>query len=164
MHLERVIEEMKKVFVEAPYGAAHTLRVLENAVILLDGEKIEGEQRETAMMAAALHDIGVLEAERKYGSMDGPYQEKEGAILARQILEKMEVDPAQVERICFLVGHHHTPTMIDGIDFRVLWEADLLENLAHGEKKNGQELESLIEVHFQTETGRQMAYKRLIEP
>ena len=36
--------------------------------------------------ASILHDIGIHQAEKKYGSASGKYQEKEGPPIARQIL------------------------------------------------------------------------------
>lgn len=33
-----------------------------------------------------------------------------------------------IERVCFLVGHHHTYNMIDGLDYQILVEADFLVN------------------------------------
>ena len=35
----------------------------------------------------------------------------------------------QIKRISYLVGHHHTYTGIDGIDYQILVEADFLVNL-----------------------------------
>lgn len=34
----------------------------------------------------------------------------------------------QVERVAYLVGHHHTYTDIDGIDYQILIEADYIVN------------------------------------
>ena len=36
---------------------------------------------------------------------------------------------AQIERICWLVGHHHTYDSITGIDYQILVEADFLVNI-----------------------------------
>jgi hypothetical protein len=33
-----------------------------------------------------------------------------------------------VDRVAFLVGHHHTFTGVDGIDWQILLEADYLVN------------------------------------
>ena len=33
-----------------------------------------------------------------------------------------------IERIAYLVGHHHTYTHIDGLDYQILVEADFLVN------------------------------------
>ena len=37
--------------------------------------------------------------------------------------------PAQADRAAYLVGHHHTYTNIDGMDYQILVEADFLVNL-----------------------------------
>lgn len=40
----------------------------------------------------------------------------------------LPVDPADVERISWVVGHHHTYTNVDGLDHQILLEADFLVN------------------------------------
>ena len=40
----------------------------------------------------------------------------------------MPVSEQKVERIIWLVTHHHTYTNIDGIDYQILIEADFLVN------------------------------------
>jgi HD superfamily phosphodiesterase len=162
--LQQTIEEMKNVFQEAPYGIEHTLHVYENARAIMAGENLAPGLHEVTEIATILHDIGVLEAQRKYGSMEGPYQEKEGEIIARQILEKLAAPPALLERVCYIVGRHHTLSAIDGPDFQVLWDADLLENLEAGKpRKAAPELEKIVEEQFQTASGRQLARARLLK-
>ena len=34
-----------------------------------------------------------------------------------------------MERVCFLIAHHHTYGAISGLDYRILVEADFLVNL-----------------------------------
>lgn len=34
-----------------------------------------------------------------------------------------------------IIGNHHTPSKIDGPDFQIQWEADLLENLTVMDKE-----------------------------
>lgn len=87
------------------------------------------ERRDTLLMAAILHDIGIHEAERKYNSSAGQFQEIEGPAIAEQILKGCAVDSRLTARVCFLIGHHHTYTMIDDLDYQILVEADLLVNL-----------------------------------
>lgn len=87
----------------------------------------EGEQQ-VLEAAAVLHDIGIHAAEEKHGSTAGPYQELEGPSIARAILQEFGCDEAFVSRVCFLVGHHHTYTMVDGRDYQILLEADFLVN------------------------------------
>ena len=42
--------------------------------------------------------------------------------------EGLSVERPDVERISWLVAHHHTYTNVDGIDRRILLEADFLVN------------------------------------
>ena len=162
---EQARNEMERVFSVAPYGVEHTLRVLANVEAILDGEAITGAAREQAVIAAILHDIGALEALRVHGSMDGPYQEQEGQRIAREILERLGANPVLRERVCYLVGHHHTPGSIDGPDFQALWEADLLDNTEYGDQQPDPDaLEPWIEANFQSAAGRRLARKRLIQP
>ena len=163
MYRKQVIIAMKKVFQAVPYGIDHTLKVLKDAEDIMEGENIGADQRELIALVAILHDIGAIEAQRKYNSMAAVYQEKEGPEVARQILQGVGYDPQKTERICYIIGHHHTPAKIDGIDFQIQWEADLLANLEHMEIKNNQEkLRQYIEENFQTNTGKKIALERFM--
>jgi len=107
MFKEKIIEEMKEVFREIPFGIEHTLKVLKNAEDILSGENIQ-EEKELITIIAILHDIGAVEAQKKYGSIDGIYQEKKGPSVAREILQKVGYKK-NIDRICFIIGNHHTP-------------------------------------------------------
>ena len=78
MFKEKIIIEMKEVFKEIPFGIEHTFKVLKNAEDIMKGENIGEEEKEFISIIAILHDIGAVEAQKKYGSIDGVYQEKEG--------------------------------------------------------------------------------------
>ncbi len=161
MHKEKVIAEMKEIFKEIPYGIDHTLKVLGNAEAIMEGEHIPEEERELISIVAILHDIGVMEAQRKYGSMEGVYQEKEGPEVAKRILDNVGYDPISADRVCYIVGNHHSPSKIDGMDFQIQWEADLLENLeSMSISKDTGKLKQYIEDNFKTHTGKEIAYCR----
>ena len=69
-------------------------------------------------------------SERKYGSSNGKYQEKEGPDEARLLLKRVGgYTSEEIDRICYLVGHHHTYSHIDGLDYQILVEADWLVNI-----------------------------------
>lgn len=162
MYRENAIEEMKMVFKDIPYGVDHTNRVLSNAEYIMNGEAISSSMRETISLAAVLHDIGAIEAQKKYGSMEGHFQEIEGPAIARSILERIGAPTDITNRVCYIVGHHHTPAKIDGIDFQIVWEADYLEYLQFGEKEKDEgTLHKKVLENFRTPTGRQLAYERL---
>jgi urease accessory protein UreE len=163
MSIDKVIAEMKDIFKEVPYGIDHTLTVLKNAETIMDGEDIKGAERELIAVVALLHDIGAVEAQDKHGSMDAMYQEKEGPAIAERILKDLNYDNEFIERVCFIIGHHHTPSTIDGIDFQIQWEADLLENLESMDIKNDRpRLKQYIEENFKTSMGKSIALARFV--
>ena len=102
MFKEKIIIEMKEVFKEIPFGIEHTLKVLKNAEDIMKGENIGEEEKEFISIIAILHDIGAIEAQKKYGSIDGVYQEKEGPEVAKEILKKVGYNK-NIDRICFVI-------------------------------------------------------------
>ncbi len=162
MFTEKIIIEMKEVFNEIPFGIDHTLKVLQNARDIMEGENIDEEEKELISIVAILHDIGAVEAQKKYGSIDGVYQEKEGPDAAREILKRVGYTK-NIDRICFIIGSHHTPSKIDGLDFQIQWEADLLENLMVMDKENEQQkIRKCIEENFKTAAGKKLAHNRFL--
>ena len=93
--------------------------------------KLEGladEEQFVLETAAVLHDIACPLCREKYGNTDGKNQEKEGMALAASFLEDAGLTEAQTARIIYLVGHHHTFSDVDGIDYQILLEADYIVN------------------------------------
>jgi HD superfamily phosphodiesterase len=103
-------------------------------------------------IAAILHDIGILESERKYNSSAYKWQELEGPIVAKELLKDLEMDTAILDRVLFLIGHHHSYDAVDGIDFQILVEADFIVNVFEKEK-NKAELLKTKEDYFKTKNG-----------
>ncbi len=162
MNIQKIVSEMKEVFKEIPFGIDHTLKVLQNAEDIMKGENIGDQEKELISIVAILHDIGAVEAQKKYGSIDGVYQEKEGPAVAKDILKKVGYNK-NIDRICFIIGNHHTPSKIDDLDFQIQWEADLLENLTVMDKeKEQQKIKRCIDENFRTVTGKKIAYDRFI--
>jgi HD superfamily phosphodiesterase len=160
MYKLSAIDEMQKTFNGDREQIDHTLKVLSYAEEIMQGEQIQGEERELIAITTILHDIGCLEAKRKYGSTAGPYQEKEGEIIARDILNRIGYDSSSTDRVCYIVGSHHTKSKIDGLDFQIQWEADLLVNLEGTEiTKDKDKLKKCIEENFKTATGKKLAYE-----
>ena len=108
MFKEKIIIEMKEVFKEIPFGIEHTLKVLKNAEDIMKGENIGEEEKEFISIIAILHDIGAVEAQKKYGSIDGVYQEKEGPEVAKEILKKVGYNK-NIDRICFIIRQISIP-------------------------------------------------------
>ena len=48
--------------------------------------------------------------------------------MVRDFLAGTGISEEQIDRVAFLIGHHHTFTGIDGIDYQILVEADYIAN------------------------------------
>lgn len=130
----------------------HALKVYGFASAIARREGLSPEELLVVDIAAVLHDIGIREAERKYNSCSGHYQEIEGPAVARDLLSGVEIDPAQLDRICYLIGNHHSYQKIDGVDLQILVEADFLVNIFE-EEMPIHSVESIRTKYFKTKTG-----------
>ena len=111
------------------------------------------EEIQTTLEAAALvHDIACPLCREKYGNTNGKYQEQEGGPLARELLQSLEAEPALIDRVAYLVAHHHTPAAVDGLDYQILLEADYLVN-ADESSFSQENIENARAVLFKTKTG-----------
>jgi HD superfamily phosphodiesterase len=154
---ERIALEMKKYFGTDFKRVHHTIKVAKYAEQIL---KMEGGNPLVIMGAAYLHDIGIHEAEKKYGSPSGHYQEMEGPAIAKEILERLSVQKEMINEICDIIGHHHSPREEETLNFQTLYEADWLVNIEEeGISKDQKEVEELIGKIFRTVTGKQLAEK-----
>ena len=113
-----------------PKRIQHTTKVHAYASMI---GRIEGLDEETLFIlesAALVHDIGIRASEQKYGHQNGKLQEQEGPAVAREMLTRLGgYSERQIERICWLVGHHHTYHVCEDLDYQILIEADFLVNL-----------------------------------
>jgi len=156
---DRVAIEMKRYFKADFKRIGHATKVARHAERI---GKMERGNLAVILCAAYLHDIGILEAERKHDSTAARFQEQEGPSIAREILEKLGAKEALIEEVCDIIGHHHHPREDDTISFKVMYDADLIVNLEETLKdkpKTGEELENLIANAFLTESGRKEARK-----
>lgn len=133
----------------------HFLKVYSFAKMIGEGEHLSRKEQYILEIAAVLHDIGIRESERKYESCDGKYQEIEGPVIAREMLEQLSVENELIERICYLIGHHHTYDQVDGIDYQILIEADFFVNAYEGEM-DIRTMRNVYERIFRTTTGKRL--------
>lgn len=156
----RVETEMRNVFGADRRRVSHSLAVLENARAILDAE---GGDPFVIRAAALLHDIGILDAERKHASSAGRWQELEGPPIARRVLEAMEIAPDTIKHVCRIVGSHHSGNDIDTQEFRAVWDADWLVNIPEEMPDAGKEkLARLVKRVFRTTAGRDLARQRFL--
>lgn len=71
------------------------------------------------------------------------------------LLEQLHVAENDIDRVCYLVGHHHTYSHIDGLDYQILVEADFLVNL-YEDQISEHGVDSALGHIFKTKTGTQL--------
>lgn len=152
---DRLIDEVKDYFGKDEGRISHALKVTEFAEMIL---KDEQGDRDVVIGAAILHDIGIPESERKYGSNAGHYQEIEGPPIAREILKRQGLDESFIEEVCEIIAHHHSPGKVNTNNFKILYDADCLVNLGDElKRKLKEERINRVEKVFLTTTGKKIA-------
>ncbi|MGM0428362.1 MAG: HD domain-containing protein [Thermodesulfobacteriota bacterium] len=160
---DRVAIEMKRLFKQDFKRIGHAGRVARYAEEI--GKKEQGDLA-VILCAAYLHDIGIKAAEEKYQSAAPEYQEKEGPPVAREILRKLSAKEALIDEVCDIIAHHHHPREDDSLNFKCLYDADLIANLEEkhqAEPVPPEALEQTIDTAFLTRAGRELAQKRLLQ-
>ena len=154
---DRLIDEMKIIFAADQKRIDHTLAVLNYTQQI---QAAEGGDPLVVKAAAILHDIGIIQAEKKHGSAAGEYQQIEGPGIAREILQKHDLSAESIEHICKIIANHHTAKDIDTLEFRIVWDADWLVNMPdqYGDINNEQS-RKVIEKIFKTDKGKEIATK-----
>jgi hypothetical protein len=159
---DRVAIEMKHFFKPDFKRIGHATKVARHAEQIAKEEK--GDVA-IVLTAACLHDIGIKEAEARYQSTGAKYQEELGPPIAREILTKLGAAPELIEEVCDIIGHHHHPQPEETMNFKIVYDADLIVNLEEnqqGQKIPREKLEGMIEKNFLTATGRELARKALL--
>lgn len=152
MNMEPLFMEMIAYYAGDPKQIQHLIKVHSFALRIGLAEHLDEKSLCILEAAAIVHDIGIKAAMEKYGSGDGHYQEAEGPAIAEEMLGKLCYPKDIIDRVCYLVGHHHTYTHIDGMDYQILVEADFLVNIYEG-GMGGDAVSSLRQKVFKTKTG-----------
>ena len=155
MTLEPLILKMISYDHGSPEHIQHFLKVHSFAKTIAVSEHLDEKTLFITETAAIVHDIGIRLCLEKYGDGNGKLQEKEGPALAEQMLSELGFEKDVIERVSFLVGHHHTYTGIDGLDYQILVEADFLVNLFEGNTDTAH-IRTTYDNIFRTETGKKI--------
>ncbi len=153
--VDLVQEKMHKFDQGSPERIQHFTKVHSFASQIGRKEGLDEKTQFILELAAVLHDIGIRPSEEKYGYSNGKTQEELGPAFARVILEEIQVDEADIQRICYIIAHHHTYDMVDGLDYRILLEADFLVNLYENNSPKKSVLSALNHI-FVTDSGRKL--------
>lgn len=151
--LDQLFLKTLAFFHKNPAQVQHFMKVHGFAAKIGRLEELTDKEQFILEAAALVHDVGIPPAEQKYGSCNGKLQEQEGPPVATELLSSVGFPPEVTERVAYLVGHHHTYTDIDGMDYQILVEADFLVNLYDGNTPKEQ-IEATGKKIFKTQTGK----------
>ena len=140
----------------------HFLCVWAYAKTIGEAEGLDEKTQFLLEATAILHDISCPLCREKYGNTDGKHQEAESPRLVQGFLADSGFDAVLIDRISYLIAHHHTMTGIDGMDYQILIEADFLVNLYEDGRTDGDgrfvpdkaAVETAYQRIFATETGK----------
>ncbi len=149
----KIYTAMNALYAGDPRRIQHYTKVHSYAAFLGREAGLDGHTQETLEIAALTHDIAIHRCEELYGHCMGKFQEKHSQEVAQPFLQGLGVDQVVIDRVCFLLSHHHTFTDVDSVDWRILLEADFLVN---GFEENLPEnaLRQAYETVFQTPAGK----------
>lgn len=136
----------------------HLMKVFAFAKTIGEREGLDAQTQEILEVAALTHDIGIRNSERKYGNCTGAHQQEEGPPEARALLVRLGAAEALIERVCWLIAHHHTYASIKGLDYQILVEADFLVN-AYEDEMDEDAIRTVQEKLFCTQTGKELLKK-----
>ncbi len=160
---DRVAVEMKRYFGTDFKRMGHAAKVANFA------EKIGKEEKANlavVMCTAYLHDIGIKNAEEKYNSSAAKYQEQEGPPVAKEILEKLSAKEELTEEVCDIIGHHHHPGENESLNYKCLYDADMIANMVECNGKNELEADEFgkkLDRILMTNSGKKLAKQVLMD-
>lgn len=151
--IAEITKRMIRYFESDTRRISHALKVYGYCKTIGELEAVTPKVLLILEITGLLHDIGIKVAEQKYQSSAGIYQEREGPAVALELLLGLDLDEDILERVSYLIGHHHSYPKIDGIDFQVLVEADFIVNCDEDDMKQ-EAIETIRGKYFKTETGK----------
>ena len=138
-----------------PKRIQHFTKVHSYARLIGQLEHLSDDTQNILEIAALVHDIGIKISELKYGNCNGKNQEKEGKAEAEKLLTELGYPQEVIERVSYLVGHHHSYDQIEGMDYQILIEADYIVNASeNGYSKEN--VENFVEKIVKTQSGREL--------
>ena len=150
------IGEITRKMIESSRGnhrdINHFLKVCAYARAIGLAEGLEARTQRVLEIAAVLHDIACPLCREKYGQAAGHLQEVESPALLADFLADAGLTEAEYRRVVFLVSHHHTCEGVEGLDWRILLEADYLVNADEG-NASAEAIRRARERVFRTPTG-----------
>ncbi|MGI6298513.1 MAG: HD domain-containing protein [Saccharofermentanales bacterium] len=152
MNISEIIVKMINYADGNRHDINHFLKVYAYAKTIGECEKLDSNTQAVLEVAAVIHDIAIPLCREKYGDTNGKHQEAESPVLVKKFLAGTGYSTEFIERVAFLVGHHHTYEGIEGMDYQILVEADYLVN-ADQSNYSEANIRNMLDRVFKTETG-----------
>ena len=124
----QMVSAMIDFYRGSTHDIEHFLKVCSYASVIGRLEGLDERTQDILEMTAIVHDISCPLCREKYGNANGKYQEQESEAILRPFLAPFGLPEDMVERIIYLVCHHHTYESVEGLDWQILLEADFLVN------------------------------------
>ena len=150
--ISQIMLDMIEYFQNDARRINHALKVYGYAVAISSYEQLSDNEKYIIELSSILHDIGIKVSEQKYNSSAGKYQEIEGPEIASQIMKNRNIDAEIMNRVCYLIGNHHSYNKINGLDFQILVEADFLVNIYEDDMDKAS-ITSIRNKYFKTKAG-----------
>ena len=151
--IEKIISAMIDYYKGDPRRINHFMKVYAFAKNIGMEEELDSRTQNILETAAVVHDIGIKLSEEKYNSSSGKYQEIEGPGEAEKLLKNLGVEDDVIERVSYLVGHHHTYGNINDMDYQILVEADFIVNI-YEDNESRDAVMNIKNKIFKTKTGK----------
>lgn len=151
--IEKIISAMIDYYKGDPRRINHFIKVYAFAKNIGMEEGLDSRTQNILETAAVVHDIGIKLSEEKYNSSSGKYQEIEGPAEAEKLLKNLGVEDDVIERVSYLVGHHHTYGNINDMDYQILVEADFIVNI-YEDNESRDAVMNIKNKIFKTKTGK----------
>ena len=154
-HIGPVINVMIAYYAGDIRRINHFLKVYGFVKAIGEMEGLDEISQEILEITALTHDIGIRNSEMKYNSSSGNFQQIEGPPEANKLLERLGIELSVIDRVCWLIAHHHTYTDINDSDYQILVEADFLVN-AFEDNLPSKAILSFKDKVFKTDSGTNM--------
>ncbi len=128
MKVAQIIKKMVEFSNGNLHDIKHFLKVWSYAKTIAELENIDEHTLYVLELACVVHDIACPLCREKYGNTNGANQELESPALLESFFKDTDLSATDLDRIIYLVSHHHTYTNVEGLDYQILLEADFLVN------------------------------------
>ncbi len=152
MTVAEAVEKMIRFSDGSIHDIEHFMKVWAFAKTIGEQEGLDEHTQLVLELAAVVHDISCPLCREKYWNTNGKLQERESPALIAEFFADSDLPERDVSRISWLAAHHHTYTDVDGLDHRILLEADFLVNAGeNGSPKAA--VQKAREMVFKTRSG-----------